>query len=68
MLVSFIYCIVVSSLFICSPSIDKPCTWDMSPDLPASNSLDAILQGESGVISYISILQENLLLKKKFVA
>ena len=38
MLVYSIYCIVLSSLLF-SPSIDKPCTCNMSSALPASISL-----------------------------
>ena len=38
MLVYSIYCIVVS-LLLCSPAIDKPCTFKMSLAPPASISL-----------------------------
>ena len=56
MLVYSIYCIVVSSLLF-SPSIDKPCTCNMSSAPPASISLEAICSWESNVISDISSFQ-----------
>ena len=56
MLVYSIYCIVVSSLLF-SPSIDKPCTCNMSSAPPASISLEAICSWESNVISDIFSFQ-----------